>query len=127
MDIKRYQMKLEIKHIAPYLPYGLRCKVVNDDKELIGTLTGLYADGCCVFADIVESEHGFESIKPLLKPLSELSDEEIEDIERREGIDCVNIIGFRTETLEYRTFQDLVSNHYDVFGLIDNGLAEVKG
>lgn len=119
-------MKLEIKHIAPYLEHGLRCKIVNGDKELIGTLNGLYADGSCVFADIVESEHGFESIKPLLKPLSELSDEEIEDIERREGIDCVNIIGFRTETLEYRTFQDLVSKHYDIFGLIDNGLAEVK-
>lgn len=110
-------MKLEIKHIAPYLPYGLRCKIVNDDKELIGTLNGLYADCSCVFDDIVESEHGFESVKPLLKPLSELP------VDRYGRI----IFQLRNGTISNKEFTELVSEHYDVFNLIDNGLAEVKG
>lgn len=135
-------MKLEIKHIAPYLEHGLRCKIVNGDKELIGTLTGLYADGSCVFADIVESEHGFESIKPLLKPLSEFesfirdvweneSDKQVMEYTSYEyleefGMYIETIWETHTQYLPLGLYNILLKYHYDVFGLIDNGLAEVK-
>lgn len=113
-------MKLEVNHIAPYVEHGLMT-----DKGMVRGVE-LFRGEWCLKCEYNTIWHKLTHIKPLLKPLSELSDEEIDEIERREGIDCVNIIGFRTETLEYRTFQDLVSKHYDVFGLIDNGLAEVK-
>lgn len=65
--------QLTLQHLAAYLPYGLQCEVVDNGTEKISTLTGLYSDGECVFADIVESEQGFEHVTPLLRPLDQLT------------------------------------------------------
>lgn len=65
-------MKLELKHLAPYLQHNLKCQVTDKRKRKIATLGGLYNDGNCVFHDTIESEKGFKRIKPLLLPLSAL-------------------------------------------------------
>lgn len=65
-------MELELKHLAPYLPYNLKCQVADMRKKKIATLGGLYNDGNCVFHDTIESEKGFKRIKPLLFPMSSL-------------------------------------------------------
>lgn len=65
-------MELELKHLAPYLPYNLKCQVTDKRKRKIATLGGLYNDGNCVFHDTIESEKGFKRIKPLLLPMSSL-------------------------------------------------------
>lgn len=65
-------MELESKHLAPYLPYNLKCQVTDKRKKKIATLGGLYNDGNCVFHDTIESEKGFKRIKPLLLPMSSL-------------------------------------------------------
>lgn len=65
-------MELESKHLAPYLPYNLKCQVTDRRKKKIATLGGLYNDGNCVFHDTIESEKGFKRIKPLLLPMSSL-------------------------------------------------------
>lgn len=65
-------MELESKHLAPYLPYNLKCQVTDKRKKKIATLGGLYNDGNCVFHDTIESEKGFKRIKPLLLPTSSL-------------------------------------------------------
>lgn len=65
-------MELESKHLAPYLPYNLKCQVTDKRKKKIATLGGLYNDGNCVFHDTIESEKGFKRIKPLLFPMSSL-------------------------------------------------------
>lgn len=65
-------MELELKHLAPYLPYNLKCQVTDKRKRKIATLGGLYNDGNCVFHDTIESEKGFKRIKPILLPMSSL-------------------------------------------------------
>ena len=118
-------MKLELKHLAPYLPYGLKCKLKDQGKETIGELSGCYSDNSYAFFDTVESEHGFEDIKPILRPLKDLTKPHFHDgtenqntrfweFEIRKGY----IVG-----LGYDSFVELIKHHYDVFGLIPKGLA----
>lgn len=55
------------------LPFGLFCQVLdkgNDPKFV--KLSAVYNDGECSFFDTVESNHGFSSVKPILRPLSDL-------------------------------------------------------
>ena len=66
----------KLKIYSAYLPFELKCEVINSGKEKeIGTLIGVYNDGSCVFGDIVESSKGFESIKPILFSLEDLTRE----------------------------------------------------
>ena len=50
-------MKLELKHLAPYLPYNLICEVKDQGKTKHAKLSGAYIDNSCAFFDTVESEH----------------------------------------------------------------------
>lgn len=59
--------------LAFSLPFGLFCQVLdkgNDPKFV--KLSAVYNDGECSFFDTVESDHGFESVKPILRPISDL-------------------------------------------------------
>ena len=50
----------KLKIYSAYLPFELKCEVINSGKEKeIGTLSGVYNDGSCVFGDIVESSKSF--------------------------------------------------------------------
>ena len=65
-------MKLETKHLAPYLPYNLKCEVLNSGQEKeIGEMIAVYDDNSACFGNIIESEKGFEYILPILKPMLE--------------------------------------------------------
>ncbi len=76
-------MKLELKHLAPYLPYGLKCKVDND--KIISTIIGIekgYEDKygwfwiTCAkrFANGTSfNRQSSNIIKPILHPLSDLT------------------------------------------------------
>ena len=76
-------MKLELKHLAPYLPYGLKCKVDND--KIISTIIGIekgYEDKygwfwiTCAkrFANGTSfNRQSSNIINPILHPLSDLT------------------------------------------------------
>lgn len=135
---------LKLEHLSPYLPYKLNCLV--DGKESV--LNAIYDNGSCVFYDLVESEKGFESVKPILKNiayadntiiahffqhncrLSDNYDKEIIDLFCSEHINIdLDVIKLSDLTIEafqsfpYNTFGWLLKNHYDVFGLVEKGLA----
>jgi len=139
--------KLELKHIAPYLPYGLMCEVTDKGKKTIAKLSGAYIDSSYAFFDTVESEHGYEGIKPILRPYSDLTDEFLEKLFNGLALDVIRtkyaliiniqimgewfkeIISFRKYNGENQLsmsadlYNKLIENHFDVFGLIDKGLA----
>ena len=127
-------MKLEIKHIAPYLPYGLPLYMTAYTDEVSGrvelelaiqTVEQVLA---CVNRG-VENKHYF----PILKPLTGLKSEDISSCYYSEILHNWRDIeqDLSNGTAYLKAYNYLVSNHYDVFGLIDNGLAidinEVKG
>lgn len=70
--------KLELKHIAPYLPYGLKVQheSIDEDVTEICNIESLSLDcvtfdnGCDFYFD--DSEYDNPIIKPLLRPLSDL-------------------------------------------------------
>lgn len=114
-------MKLELKHLAPYLPYELKCKLKDQGKETIGKLSGCYSDNSYAFFDTVESEHGFEDIKPMLRPLSDLG---IEDAKAHNYPDEGHLErSLLSGHAPYKVWIEFVKEHFDVFGLIEKGLA----
>ena len=109
-------MKLELKHLAPYLPYRLKCKT----HKSIAILSDLTTNDIYECASFIEEprdmigENGmlhFEDFKPILRPLSDMniSDKAMDKL----------ING----ALSYNVFIDAVSQHFDVFCLIQQGLA----
>lgn len=126
-------MELETKHIAPYLPYKLKCQVKDLGKTIVAELHSVYADGTCTFCDTIESEKGFDYVKPILQPLSNDNfDYDIflmDNFPKEQWADAYNDImagigfGVQVEQIPYVLFEFLLKNHIDVFGLIEKGLA----
>ena len=129
-------MKLELKHLAPYLPYKI--KVTNYDKPLNARLVDLIAG------------KPYEQYKPILRPLSDLTKEievngekfvpiyffELGD-DFNESVDYgkgnIKLIGLLKDMakfnfididyMQYGVLNKLFEWHFDVFGLIKNNLA----
>jgi hypothetical protein len=129
-------MKLELKHLAPYLPYELKIKTKHG-FDTMETLNGWLVNG-----DHEESysyeDHPNETLefKPILRPLSDLislinidfEDEKFKPIDviiRKGG--CHSAVALHVKigkgTLGFKYFDLLLQWHFDVFGLIDAGLA----
>lgn len=118
-------MKLELKHLAPYLPYGLKIlpTLYNRDNK-INTLYYLST----IYNSDEFGVNGYTSnyIKPILRPLSDLTKEIEHNGEKfvpyywfgRQGINIESILDER-----WHIVQKLLSWHFDVFGLLDKGLA----
>lgn len=123
--------KLEI--FASYLPHKLKCLVDGEVAEL----NAVYSDGSCTFFDLVESEKGFDSVKPILMPLSEIdfsmfiADASVGDFDSddfyHEWIEFFNY-----HSMDYdRTILEcpnvilnwLLKHHCDVYGLLEKGEA----
>ena len=118
--------KLEIKHLAPYLPYGVR--ITKDDW---GKIFKLDNDGTtlnCVGIDYVLNCKA----KPILRPLSDLT-KEIEingekfvpknmlSTSLQSLNSCEDLIKHRI--IMFDDSQKLFEWNFDVFGLIDKNLA----
>lgn len=141
-------MKLEIKHLAPYLPY--RLKIIGNTHGEIQVLscvteTSVNIEGRSfqygMWADIFD-------IKPIFRPLNDLKDfKKRIDVGDGEGLftplnrllfnsyfnidvmsdaDKIEFVEILTDIeigASYDDISTLISWHFDVFGLIDKGLA----
>ena len=168
-------MKLELKHIAPYLPYGVKWKRNNYDA--IYEVTGIDVLMPSILlefkssSDIEYAEDEVKNGKPILRHLSSMTKKEaydllcliigIEDIGFKQsdldyislnyGYDVLEIEGkfpfddyvcgtrytinisndgiacFDTESngayISHSAYGYLLSKHFDIFGLIDEGVA----
>jgi hypothetical protein len=115
-------MRLELKHVAPYSPYGLKYICVKGDfKGEVGI----------IYAGSITSLLGKTDHKPILRLLS---DHEIRLVKyefHSLGLDTVfnwgNILLIlrkgQYSLLPQSLFDVILSNHVDVFSLIENGLA----
>jgi hypothetical protein len=148
-------MNLKLKHLAPYLPYGLKLKI----NTSIGTFDRNFELDCGHDFNLHLSQG---NVKPILRPLSDLAFElslhktvlhqiaidlgllkddnfifeyDFSDYGNFGNSENVCLIDSRANTvisipkihlekaLTYEIFNKLVSEHFDVFGLIDKGLA----
>jgi hypothetical protein len=100
--------KLELKHLAAYLPYGLKIYHKGNDHEypLVVNNNTVSLRGGVNINDVISDN----DLKPILRPLSELDvDGEINTPEY-----------IKQCSVSY--YEHLLSNHFDIFGLIDKGL-----
>jgi len=134
-------MKLELKHLAPYLPYKLKWSL----QELkTFTMTGITKETMFTEEGTIltwpKHEDLPQALFPILRPLSDIN----KDID---GIRSIlisidgNLLGFRyVKTnlahwfecygktvsalgLPYLIMTELIAKHYDVFNLIEQDLA----
>lgn len=148
-------MKLELKHLAPYLPYKLKCLAQGEDKKVFDI------QGITDFTDVdlhekgrtVNEQYDIEDVFPILRPLSDLT-KEIEvngekfipskilaneylntsywgsntigsGILNKDG-KMQNLCFIGNEIIgecPYMIYEKLCEWHFDVFGLIEKGLA----
>ena len=109
------QQKLEI--LCAYLPHGVECLI---DGAITARMHSVYYDGTCSFYDIVESEHGFKSVQPILRHPDDMTEEESDKYRELWESDS-NYLVTGIESLQY-----LWSIHVDTFGAIEAGFAVRK-
>lgn len=128
-------MKLELKHLAPYLPYNLHgfiCTKRGDNFEVELHLLSQYTlqTSPSIFGYTYCSYNDF---KPILRPLSDLT-KEIEyngerfvpNLHKDFKIFVQADMDYFLSNIIFAPFiqiQHLFQWHFDVFGLIDAGLA----
>jgi len=121
--------KLEIKHLAAYLPYGLQ--MVNTKSGRIIDVRGLRDTVSTFYIEaIVKKGNTFEEadyqadiwpFKPLLIPLSEIPYEVFAKSLFVTGVELIDAI--KDMTVPYWLIEKLLEKHFDVFGLLEAGLA----
>ena len=118
-------MKLELKHLAPYLPYKLHL------NTKYGFITMETLNDYVINGDH-EDSYSYDEVKPRLRPLSDLAKEIEVNVERfvpNRKVqwlfdDTCKFQEFIKEgRLSYSKMQKLFEWHFDVFSLIESGLA----
>lgn len=129
-------MKLELKYLAPYLPYGLGIVNSTLNQQHIKAffkLKGIKEDK--IFLSRLSLPQDLKKYKPILRPLSDLDNNKLDYwIEFANKIDEMNV-DYLIEALinktfyakdihfSFRVYEVLFEMHFDVFGLIPQGLA----
>ena len=131
-------MKLELKHLAPYLPYGLKCVWGKHTFDIVGASE---LKRLSVKVKWYNQTSSYTDIKPLLRPLSDLTEnitvnnEDFVPYEHPTFVEAMianEYLEYLCEVkadlsqdriLPYSIFQLLFEWHFDVFGLIPKGLA----
>ena len=127
-------MEIQIKDLAPYLPYGLKVQTINVfEGNPIFTMCDKSGLSNVSISDILDYQ---EEYKPILRPLSDLSIEIIKqlisfdivefrmskEIEDDFSIE-VNDEAVGWTSLTFQEYQNIISWKFDIFNLIPQGLA----
>ncbi|KKN55723.1 hypothetical protein LCGC14_0579320 [marine sediment metagenome] len=134
--------KLELKHVAPYLPYGLiAINIDNDVKYEVSVYQTASLQGKLPVDMLFGSVLQPTDFKPILRPLLDLTKEIEHNGEKFvpyntemlsnfmlsvKGMDCLCEYNFDISNytnMRYYIIQMLIKWHFDVFGLIEKGLA----
>lgn len=128
--------KLTIEHLAPYLPYGLRIQRGERNLKMnMGKGSSVHWIGISAAIDWFNSDMASKPV-PVLRPLSDitkrinhngeklifsnifLSIEELTIIRR-----CIIMKHHLGDYLNFKTMTTMIKYHFDVFSLIQSGLA----
>lgn len=118
-----------MKHLLPYLPYGLKAMVGNIEKDVL--MHQNYSNNYQIWFMILLGDAQVVA-KPILKPLHDLTYGDIESLKDKYDVGVTDDGGemFRDKDCSikpnewrYDDVEYLIKNHFDVFGLIEKGLA----
>lgn len=121
--------ELKIEHLAPYLPYGLKVINIRGSVFLLNTFSNMRGSG--IESRDINSVLS-EQMKPILRPLSDLTKEIEHNGKKFVPLQylSINIYWYNLEQwksdhklMNVEEYNNLLSWHFDVFGLIDQNLA----
>lgn len=117
--------ELLLKDLCARLPYGVKCQF-EDTIETIKEIWFCEDEGWQVDGD--KTSTCIHAVKPYLFPLSSMTEEQKKEYNRRKhDIQLVNDWGCVVEKGELfdspESFEYLIENHFDYYGLIPMGLA----
>jgi len=126
-------MELTINHLAAYLPYEIsaQCDDKNySDGYIRGVVLYFFTEHQLHQVFLCGKDRNLKDIKLFLKPMSKLTEKEVTDL----GFQRTFFSALKTsmkyknwlKDMPYRLVQYLLSQHYDIFGLIEAGLAVEK-
>ena len=145
--MKMKSEKLKLQQLVPYLPYGLQFECLDYKRDYVGekycTAIGFWMlnERPYIKFYVDTAPKSLENIKPILRPLSDLTKDinhnnetftpyecnifvelcaELKTVEYL--CECTGDISY-SDKIPYRLFIWLFEHHFDVFGLIDSGLA----
>jgi hypothetical protein len=128
-------MKLEIKHLAGYLPYGLKYQSEHIEGSRQYNMLGINCKYNRIDSD---NDYGWiyiKGIKPILRPLSDLTKEievngekfvPIEELDYKPTLRHVSNYPSDFLHLQYiphHSVEKLYEWNFDIYGLIELGLA----
>jgi hypothetical protein len=143
-------MKLEVKHLAPYLPFKLKAEMVDYKSDYVGKkydeIIGFHqwdkTGSLWCALTVGGSKPNFQQLKPLLRPLSDITKrinfngdylvflEVIEsDYLQDKDSQYLNYLSnywigkINSKNISLFQAEMLFKWHFDVFGLIEKGLA----
>jgi hypothetical protein len=131
-------MKLELKHLAPYLPYKLKVELLNFDMltKMMGIKEPNEEMRFSEMLDLSSYKKLNLMYKPVLRPLSDLYKEiEIDGYSFNTPIEYISSSNANRGQIAKWISKDLISNlqywqierllelHFDIFGLIEADLA----
>ena len=128
--------KLTIEHLSPYLPYGL--KIYVPDYKYEREIYQLSENA--LITKYFGKKIYFEDIKPILRPIQGVEQyfenlygcvehQDVNDyfdvdfLKSHDNIEIDEIQFLKVEELPFGTLKVLLKHHFDVFGLIEKGLA----
>ena len=128
---------LKLEHLAPYLPYGLECVDNNGDILLISHYTPRGQKKLVNIGELVWSDSIYtpkQRYKPILRPLSDLEKKHLDYMYFFIIATDNDMFGSRSEFEDYFNetsheylpqclFEYLLKCHFDMFRLIEKGLA----
>ena len=129
------EKQLLLKDLSARLPYGVICHGVTKDtdedgnyidEEVTNTLCELHSYKACYGLVGLMNECDIESIKPYLRPMYSMTEEE-----KKEFQACHCVYGWHPDfqptmcnlANECNMFDWLIAHHFDFRGLISKGLA----
>ena len=113
------EKELLLKELCAMLPYGvkIRCAIpfLEEEDYPIEELTRSSKDILTVNGSTIR----IEEIKPYLRPLRSMTEDEQEENER-----LIRDISYKTRLSTIAKYMDwLLAHHFDIHGLIEKGLA----
>lgn len=126
-------MKLELKHLSPYLPYGLKgiCTWEHLNKDFEVELYSASSNILNISSPFGGNDYvEINEFKPILRPLSDLTKEIKINGETFVPIDALGWNSYENiikkgicDSVGYQYMIKLFEWHFDVFGLIEQNLA----
>lgn len=134
--MNKEDIELLFKDLCARLSYGVKCKVnyiINNEttygedieKECIDIVKRINFDNYTVYTEWLGYESDIEDIKPYLRPLSSMTEEEIIEFNNIPSTKNYTIVkdDLPWDVANYKQIDWLNAHHFDYRGLIERGLA----